>query len=153
MKFLKETYLDDKEEFYDYETLEISDKDIFDTNKTGFSYYDNFLNPKDLEYMKRSKNRIGQIIYMTPGQYFNNTGKMFNRTGRADYYLTIENKGNIEHLKQVITKYKRKFPLPYLNIADNTQEGRHRMAVAAQLFGWNEKFPVLVVTKYDNELD
>lgn len=45
-------------------------------------------------------------------------------------------------------KYKRKFPLPYLNLADNAQEGRHRMAVAAELFGWNEKFPVLVVTKY-----
>lgn len=152
MKFLKEwlieDYLDSDNQFFDYKTQDVNGKDIFDLSKTGMSYYDNFLNSEDLKYMQKEKNLTGHIEYMRPGDYFNYTGKMFNRSGIQDYNNTIANKDNIEYLKQVILKYKRKFPLPYLNFADMTQEGRHRMAVAAELFGWNEKFPVLVVTRY-----
>ena len=49
-----------------------------------------------------------------------------------------------------INKYKRKFPLPYLNIATKQQEGRHRMYVAGELFGWDTRFPVLVVQDKNN---
>lgn len=152
MKFLKEwlieDYLDKDNQFFDYGTSDIKGNDIFDITKTGMSYYDNFLNPKDLQYMQKNKGLTGKIEYMTPGDYFRYTGMFFNKSSEQDYKDTIRNSDNIEHLKQVILKYKRKFPLPYLNFTNNQQEGRHRMAVAAQLFGWNEKFPVLVVTKY-----
>lgn len=149
MRFIKEAYLDSEEKFFDYGTQEINGKDIFDTSKTGFSYYDNFLNDKDLEYMKKSKGLTGRIEYMTPGDYFKYTGRFFNRSPQSDYESVIEDKETISHLKDVILKYKRKFPLTYLNFSNNQQEGRHRMAVAAELFGWNEKFPVLVITNYN----
>lgn len=76
------------------------------------------------------------------------TGKIFNISPENDYKRTIADKKQIEYLKNIILKYKRKFPLPYLNLAERGQEGMHRMAVAAELFGWNEKFPVLIVTEY-----
>lgn len=152
MKFLKEwlieDYLDKDNQFFDYGTSNVKGNDIFDITKTGMSYYDNFLNPNDLQYMQKSKGLTGHIEYMRPGDYFKYTGMFFNKSPEQDYKDTIRNSDNIEHLKQVILKYKRKFPLPYLNFVDKQQEGRHRMAVAAQLFGWNEKFPVLVVTEY-----
>lgn len=148
MKFILEKYLDDEEEFFDYGTSAVNGKDIFDLTKTGYSYYDNFLNQKDLEYMQKSKGLTGRIEYMKPGDYFKYTGKIFNKSPENDYKRTIADREQIEHLKDVILKYNRKFPLPYLNFANNAQEGRHRMAVAADLVGWNEKFPVLIVTEY-----
>ena len=41
--------------------------------------------------------------------------------------------------------------MPYLNYAHPGQEGRHRMWVAGELFGWDKKFPCLVVTWADEE--
>ena len=99
--------------------------------------------------MKKNKGLTGRIEYMTPGDYFKYTGRFFNRSPQSDYESVIEDKETIKHLKDVILKYKRKFPLTYLNFSNNQQEGRHRMAVAAELFGWNEKFPVLVITNYN----
>lgn len=70
MKFILENYSEDEEEFFDYGTSAVDGKDIFDLTKTGYSYYDNFLNKKDLEYMQKSKGLTGRIEYMRPGDYF-----------------------------------------------------------------------------------
>jgi len=61
------------------------------------------------------------------------------------------NKDNLDYLKKVVSKYKRKMFMPYINYAKRGQEGLHRMMVAGDLFGWDEKFPVLVITTYDEE--
>ena len=39
----------------------------------------------------------------------------------------------------------------FINYADRSQEGRHRMYVAAQLTSWDTKFPVMVVDVYDKD--
>lgn len=41
--------------------------------------------------------------------------------------------------------------MPMLNYAEKGQEGLHRMLAIGELFGWNYKVPVLVVTWYDEE--
>ena len=38
--------------------------------KTWMSYYDNFLNEKDLAYMQKAKNRTGEIVMMSPNSYY-----------------------------------------------------------------------------------
>lgn len=148
MKFIVEDYLDDEEKFYDYKTKNINGNDIFDTSITGFSYYDNFLNDKDLKYMQEAKGLTGSIEYLTPKEYFEEVSKMFGTSAERQIQSTASDTLNIEHLKEVILKYKRKFPLTYLNFTNDSQEGRHRMYVAGELFGWDTKFPVLIVKSF-----
>lgn len=142
-----EDYLDDEEKFYDYKTQTVNSSDIFDTSKTGMSYYDNFLNDKDLKYMEKTRELTGRIEQLTPQEYFEEVAKIFGTSVERQIQSAASDKTNIEHLKQVIQKYKRKFPLTYLNLANKQQEGRHRMYVAGELFGWDTKFPVLIVTE------
>lgn len=51
----------------------------------------------------------------------------------------------LDHLKQVLDVYKKRFPVAMISPDDGGQEGLHRMAVAGDKFGWDHKFPVLVV--------
>lgn len=135
-------YKIDDDEFYDYETDDIkftSDrkptKDIFDTSTLGgYSAYD--------EYMDDNK----YIIMSTPKEYFEHAAKGFGVP-----YNTLINKikndeEDLEFLRKVIFKAKKKFPMPYISKSNGSkQEGLHRLYVAAELFGWNEKFPVLLL--------
>lgn len=135
MRFLLEAYLDDEQEFFDYKTGEAVDDDIFDTSKSEMSYYTNFLNPQDLAYMQKAKGVTGKIVQMSPNEYFEECSKLFRKSADMLKKNTLADKDSIEHLKIVLSKYKRKFPITMLNYADNSQEGRHRMAVAGELFG------------------
>ena len=152
MKFkLIEAYLDPEEKLYDYGTEQVvsyNDNNLFDETRTGFSYYDNFLNDKDLEYMQKSKGLTGHIEYMTPKDYFKWCAKFFNKD--VDYLIDriIEDKDSLNNLREVTSKYKRRLMLPYLNFSNNQQEGMHRMFLAAELFNWDTKFPVLCVYDY-----
>lgn len=147
---LDEAYLDDKEEFYDYQTGNVIDDDIFDTSKSEMSYYTNFLNSEDLAYMQRTKGVTGKIVQMSPNEYFDECAKIFNKPAERLKQSALADEETIEHLKLVLTKYKRKFPITMLNysIDNKGQEGRHRMVVAGELFGWDHKFPVLCVYDY-----
>ena len=49
--------------------LESLTKAKFSDKTTNMSYYDDFLDPKELKYMQREKNRDGKIIQMTPKEY------------------------------------------------------------------------------------
>jgi hypothetical protein len=60
------------------------------------------------------------------------------------------------HLEQVLDKYNKQFPLPYICFDRSSelygQEGRHRMYLLGQKYGWNKKFPVQVIqNKYDRQ--
>lgn len=149
---LKEGYLDPEEKFYDYRTgkVDLKSCDIFDKTKTGFSFYNNLID--DPEYMKKSKGLVGSIIMMTPNEYFEHCGEIFHTSKQTQIDHTLADKDNIEYLKQVILKYNRKFPIGYLNIRDKQQEGRHRMAVAGELCGYNTPQPVLIVQDVNNIL-
>lgn len=130
-----------------------ADTDVFKLD-TDTSYYNNFLNEKDLAYMQKSKNRTGEIVYMTPTQYYEECAKNIFE-GTTVYELKRQRKANSEF----ITQYKAdmiagdKFPLCYLNYADHGQEGLHRMMAAGEAFGWDTKFPVLVVRAVDNKVE
>lgn len=146
MDEISESYLDDDQKFYDYHTGSVSGSDIFDTHKTGYSYYDNFLN--DPDYMRKSKGKVGKIVMLTPEEYFQACADGFKVPYSQQIASTKADDDLIDHLKQVILQYKRKFPLTYLSKTSSDgfqQEGRHRMYVAGELVGWNTKFPVLIV--------
>lgn len=149
---LKEGFLDKEQKFYDYRTGEANLKscDIFDKTKTGFSFYNNLID--DPEYMKKSKGLVGSIVMMTPNEYFEHCGEIFHTSKQTQIDHTLADKDNIEYLKQVILKYNKKFPIGYLNTRDKQQEGRHRMAVAGELCGYDTPQPVLIAQDVNNIL-
>jgi len=121
---------------------------------TGMSYYNEFLNTKELDYKRKAKNRDGKIVMMTPDMYFWEC----SHSGFNHYVSENELKRQrrvdakqLEELREMLESGK-KFWLPVLNYADHSQEGLHRMMVLGDLYGWTKKeYPVLVVTPYDQE--
>lgn len=124
---------------------------VFDTTTTHMSYYDNFLNEKDLKYMQDAKNLTGEIVYMTPDEYVDECVKLFGRKYTAKQ---LEQQRSDKLLPEYVEAMKRgdTFPLCFLNYADNGQEGLHRMFAAKKAFGPDYEYPVLVVKPYDQEL-
>lgn len=143
---------------FDYGTKKVVGDSIYDTSKTGMSYYDQFLpNSKDSEYMKKNKNLVGKIRYLTPREYFEYCSKYIFTNTSVDKLIEgrkVDNgKNYINQLKEVITDKKTQYPITYIDLANKGQEGLHRMLATAELYGWNEKrFPVLVVDYYDKAL-
>lgn len=150
-----EGYLDPEEKFYDYRTAEISGKDIFDKTTTGVSFYNQFLNSNDAKYLKDKKNLAGKIVEMSPNEYYEECGKhCWKHPVSADALKSqrAADKSTIEHLKQVLQIYKKRFPMPFINYAEKGQEGLHRMYVAGELLGWDSpKHPVLCIYWADEE--
>lgn len=124
---------------------------VINTQKTGMSYYDDFLNKKDHDYKKLAKRRKGEIVMMSPDEYINRLGKDIFHCSRERVMRGVEWK-NVDKYADMMSN-GTKFNLPILNLADETQEGRHRALAAAKL--GCKKIPVLVVTEYDpyKELD
>jgi hypothetical protein len=149
MKIISEAYLDAEEQFYDYHTEEVSGSDIFSLKTTGMSYYNNFIN--DPYYMEDAKNLKAEIKQLTPKEYFEGCAEIFNSSVDKQVSYTSMDEDTIEHLKQVITQYKKRFPVTFLNYAHKQQEGRHRMYVAGELFGWDTKHPVMIITWADED--
>ena len=150
-----EGYLDTEEKFYDYRTAEVSGDKIFDERTTGVSFYNQFLTSSDLDYLKNKKNLVGKVVYMSPNEYYAECGKHgFGHPVSAESLKSqrAADKETIEHLKKVLTLYRKRFPMPFINYAENGQEGLHRMYVAGELLGWDApKHPVLCVYWADEE--
>lgn len=144
-------YLDSEQKFYDYRTKDFDGKNPFDETKTGVSFYNQFFT--DPDYMEEYKNLKHSIVQMTPKEYFQECAKIFNSTYQNQVSQTKADKQNIEHLKDVLLRWKKTFPITFLNYADNSQEGRHRMFVVGELLGWDTKFPVMIVEHADKEKD
>lgn len=150
-----EGYLDSEKEYWDYGTGIISGNNIIDTRKTGMSFYDQFFNKDDSEYMKTKKNLFSEIVMMSPEEYYEECalhcwpGK--NITPEQLKQDRARDKNIIEKLKVVLTKYKRKFCMPMINYVDPGQEGLHRMYVIGELYGWDFKVPVLQVRHADED--
>ena len=123
----------------------IDGRAVINTQKTGMSYYDDFLNKKDHDYKKLAKGRKGEIIMMSPDEYINRLGKDIFHCSRERVMRGVEWK-NVDKYTDMVSN-GTKFNLPILNLADETQEGRHRALAAAKL--GCKKIPVLVVTEYD----
>ena len=132
----------------------INSKNIFNTSTLGgFSYYSQCIpgDPEN-EYMKNKRNRIGKIVYMSPNKYFSLCAKMFNTTVEDLKEQKSSDNGEeyINKLKNIVLKEKKQFPMPFICLPDKQQEGLHRMYVAGELFGWDERFPVLIINKFDS---
>ena len=117
---------------------------------TDTSYYDNFLNERDLEYMRKSKNRDGEVVMMSPSEYYKECAEnVFENSSVAS--LKAQRNADSDLIRQYQEDMKNgdKFPLCYINYADSSQEGLHRMMAAGNVYGWDTKFPVLVVDAVD----
>lgn len=146
------------EEFYDYKTAPVDGDQVIDLHKTGMSFYDDFLsnNPKTLEYLRDNKNLVGNVVMMSPDEYY----QACSDYGFPNKHPSVDvlkhtrriDERTLQHLKNVLTVYKHRFPMPVLNKAEEAQEGLHRMMVVGDMFGWSHKVPVLVVDWADEEL-
>lgn len=145
-KIIGEDYLDDEEKFWDYHTANISGNQVFDETTQESSYGKKFL---DLAKSGKSdsKGRKAKIIQMTPMQYFEGCALGFGTSVQSQIRQVKNDKGTLDLLNDVIDKYHKRFPITYLDFSDTTfgQEGRHRMYVAGERYGWDTKFPVLVI--------
>lgn len=124
---------------------------------TTTSGYDDFLNDKELKYHQTHKNRTGEIVMMSPNEYFNEcTNKIFSQKNNLTFDKLLKSRRYDEDKNSEYANAMRngaKFPLCYINYADHQQEGLHRMMIAGDIYGWDTEFPVLVVTAFDQELE
>ena len=102
--------------------------------------------------MAKEENLKGSVVMMSPKEYYQVcANKIFNTSVESlKHSRELDSRVN-NQIKEIITKYKRQVFMPYLNYAEKTQEGLHRMLVAAELFGWDHKFPVLIIEWADEE--
>lgn len=145
-KVIEEDYLDDEEKFWDYHTENISGNQVFDETTQESSYGKKFI---DLAKSGKSdsKGRKAKIIQMTPMQYFEGCALGFGTSVQSQIRQVKNDKGTLDLLNDVIDKYYKRFPITYLDFSGTTfgQEGRHRMYIAGERYGWDTKFPVLVI--------
>ena len=148
--FLDEASIDPEGKYTDFGTGKVTYDNIFD-DRTHVPFYDQlFTNPKQ---MAEEENLKGHIEMLSPREYYeicatkifpNSSVESLKKSRAADPRV-------LEEIKEIIVKYKRQVFLPYINYAEQNQEGLHRMLVAAELFGWDHKFPVLIVEWVDEE--
>jgi hypothetical protein len=131
----------------------VSPGSVFNVNDTKVSFYNDFLTADGLKYVQNNKNRTGEIVYMSPNEYFKACADdIFHISqDRLEESRSVNTGTIIEYTSAM--KRGDVFPLPYINYADKSQEGLHRMMAAGDAFGWNTKFPVLVVKALDDELE
>lgn len=159
-KSLKEGESED-DWYFDWGTEEAQGSDIFDKNRGESSYAREMI--KLAKTGGTNEKGLGaQIVEMTPREYLEACAKGFNSTYSNQIAQIEYDKTTLSRLQQVLTKYKKKFPITYLNVGSGwdrqevhrgefEQEGRHRMYVAGKMFGWDTKFPVLQIYEKDSE--
>ena len=147
---LEEASIDPDGKYTDFGTGKVTGDNIFD-DRTHISYYDDLFT--DPEYMEREKNLKGHIEKLSPKEYFDICSKEIFRDSSVDDLIRSRKADPrvLEEIKEIVVKYKRQVFLPYINYAERNQEGLHRMLVAAELFGWDHKFPVLIIEWADEE--
>lgn len=137
------------------ESLSTKAKCIRDDH-VGVSYYDDLIDTSNLgtnytykDYYRFEKGVDSRIEYMTADEYMDMIAKyVFGApVERVISYPNVE--------PDVVSKYAEMmrsgtvFNTPYINLADQQQEGRHRMLAMKEVLGPNAKAPVLIVTESD----
>ena len=143
-----EAYLDPEEKFWDYRTKEVQPGKYIDTSRSEIGWVDNLIH--NIKYFEQNKGVTARIIDMTPEEYFEECATLFHNSVEFQKKQVAADTGTIEHLTDVIKKFGKRFPIPYINIANNSQEGRHRMYVLGELFGWDKAVPVLIIQDVNN---
>ena len=141
-------------DMYDYHTGKITGNNIFDTSTTGVSFYNELIPGSSEErYYKEEKNLYGKIVNLTPQQYFEACVKYAFPNSSVDK-LKQERQRDTESLETIKTVIDNgvQLPMTIVNIAQQTQEGLHRMYVVGEMFGWDSNsYPVLIVDYFDKE--
>ncbi len=94
------------------------------------------------EYFREEKGLEFEIKVMTPDEYLEQAAYIHKATVEWEKEFIID---------ELVSEYKERvllgelMPMPVLNYADMSQEGRHR-AVVAKVLGCTE-IPVMIVTK------
>lgn len=147
---LYEDYLDTEQQFWDYKTAPVDGKNIFDENRGESGY------ARDMIKLAHSGavNEDGKyvdIVQMSPREYFEACAEGFGSTFSNQITSVRSDVKILQHLADVIQKYKVRFPITHLDYSYNgfNQEGRHRMYIAGELFGWDTKQPVMVIRTTD----
>lgn len=147
---LYEDYLDTEQQFWDYKTAPVDGKNIFDENRGESGYV------RDMVKLAHSGgvNEDGKyvsIVQMSPKEYFEACAEGFGSTFSNQVTSVKSDVNTLQHLADVIQKYKVRFPITYLDYSYDgfNQEGRHRMYVAGELFGWDTKQPVMIIRTTD----
>jgi hypothetical protein len=109
-------------------------------DKTNVHDYDKVFNKKNAELPKEYKNWEAKREDMTMEKYFEECAKFQNST--YDHQINLLWQPKVDY---IATKMKEgvKYDMPYLNYVNKTQEGRHRVAAAAEL--GQEIIPVMVL--------
>ena len=142
-------YIDPEGRYSDYGTGTVTGANIFD-DRVHVPFYDRlFTNPKQ---MADEENLKGHVEMMSPREYYKICADIIFECSIDNLKRSrgLDDQVN-EEIKEIITKYKRQVFMPYINYAEKTQEGLHRMLVAAELFGWDQEFPVLIIEWADEE--
>ena len=139
-------YLDDAHEFKDFGTEEAHDTDVIDIKKAStFATQDLLDGSVDAAY----EGVIYNIVELTPEQYFELCSKVQGMKPEEIIDFISHDEQQLAHIKDVILKYNRKLPLPYISFSSadevSGQEGRHRMYALGEMFGWDEDFPVMLI--------
>lgn len=114
---------------------------IFDTNETGY-----------IQKNEEAKDKRN-IIMMTPNEYFDLVEKGFGVSAYEQIKMVKNDDVDIEYLTEVLTKKGKKLTMPYIDMnKPDEQEGRHRMYIAGEMFGWNKSFPVLATNNSKTKL-
>lgn len=147
---LSESFLDKDQRFYDYKTKNVSGDNIFDTDVGESSF------AKDMIQLAKtdSVDNEGHYAYykmMSPREYFQATAEGFGNSVANNVNNVEQDKSVLKDLNDVLDKYGKSFPVTYLDYSFDkfSQEGRHRMYIAAKRFGWDKKFPVLIIKTTD----
>jgi hypothetical protein len=142
----------DLAEDYAYGTKQISGEDYIDTSVAST------FATKELLQGDQRGNYLGiiyNIVNLTPNQYFE-LCSVIQDSSVSDLKRWVSfDKRTLEQLTSVITDKNEQFPLPFISFADNydigNQEGKHRMYVLGELFGWDsKKYPVMVIQNKAN---
>ena len=149
---MSDRWLDKDQQFYNYRTSEVDGHNIFDEKKGSNSYAQNFIDNPD--YLAKAKNKKMEIVQMTPKEYWEICAEeVFDKpVSQLMHQWRTLDAGTLDHITQVIKTYNKRFPITYIDHTDHKQDGLHRMIVAGDLYGWDTKFPVMVIDWVDKEL-
>lgn len=147
---LYEDFLDSEEKFWDYKTAPVDGKNIFDENRGESGYVRDMLKLAHSGGVNEDGKHVS-IVQMSPKEYFEACAEGFGSTFSNQITSVKSDVDILQHLADVIQKYKVRFPITYLDYSYNrfNQEGRHRMYIAGELFGWDTKHPVMIIRTTD----
>lgn len=120
--------------------------DYFNTTKTGTLHYDDML--KAPQYYKETKGKSVEIEYMTPDEFIERSAAARAKPTTIEEEMRHVDPERVEEYKQRALKGE-KMPIPVIDKAEHTQEGRHR-AMAAKELGV-DKIPVMLVEQVPAE--